>query len=727
MAFMLPYESISNPCSVCASVDLDDAFDPRQFDGLPPLRASGATPWTKYLRKILTFTADAVQASPGTCGLCRFLRIVSATAEKFKVPSIGSSGLEFPPPPNTSMDDGDGFTLAATSSHFIYPVSGSNNDPDGPYPPEVAAVWLIVIKGSNTLERLIHEYQQPQTRCSASRLPLNLIRDISSFVRNTGTWIAAADTSDLTHPPPSIRGRLITPGRLDYNLMKSWLNSCTAHQFCHPPVSIYIPHMKLIDCQTRTIVPATPSMPYLALSYVWGTGAPEKYNYPHLPTPLLQTVQDAIRVTLQLGFRYIWIDRYCIWQDDLAHKMSQILAMRDIYGHAVATIAASSGPDPTYGLPGVSDRRSRAPYQQIIGNAGHRVLVSGAVQRRQEEAVSQSVWETRAWTFQEAALSPRIFYFTDAEVSFSCAEAQGFEHLSHLLDVVSPDGTRTISKYGVREPEGVVTLVRRYSARKMTYSSDALNACVGALSRWVELNDKCFHYWGCPIAFRDDDKETMLGESLWIGLCWRLDSGAVKAGARRDGFPSWSWLAVEGRIQCNGKWDPQALRERSGGGFEFAVEEGGKMVEWGGFAKRGGLLKSPLDWGTKLRVQGWVFDVGPFVGVAYTRPRQTIYYAKWTDEATKKARVLKFLPDFGMAAPARFLFEKFEAVATYAYNYQEVDFAIVFERAGDAVKRIGLLQLAEREVAEGDIPTVERDGPVDARTLGARWDSVCLS
>ncbi|KAK0750833.1 heterokaryon incompatibility protein-domain-containing protein, partial [Schizothecium vesticola] len=238
--------------------------------------------------------------------------------------------------------------------------------------------------------------------------------------------------------------------------------------------------MKLIDCQTHTIVSAAPSMQYLALSYVWGQGPVEKYTYPHLPDPLPPTIKDAITVTLKLGYQYIWVDRYCIWQEDPAHKVSQILRMMDIYSRAVATIAAASGgPNPTYGLPGVSPSRGRQRHHQIAGRVGNRMLVSGATDRKQKEAIEKSVWDSRAWTFQEAALSRRILYFTDVQVSFLCAGFEAYEHLTRPLALLYADGDPRRSKYGVHEARGASSLVYQYSRRRMTYSSDALNACLG--------------------------------------------------------------------------------------------------------------------------------------------------------------------------------------------------------------------------------------------------------
>jgi len=405
-----------------------------------------------------------------------------------------------------------------------------------------------------------------------------IVGSVARWVRRTGIWIAEADTNHTLDLQGSIRTRLVHSDRIDYPLLRSWLDS-------HLPVSVLrstdkdlaVPHMMLIDCATRTLVAAKPHMQYLALSYVWGTGPPEPCQYPSLPVTLLPTVNDALTATLALGLRYIWIDRYCISQQDPAHKSSQILKMTKIYGNAMATIAAVAGTDPTHGLPGVSTVRPRTPGHQLVGRVGSRLLASGPINGKQEKAVESSVWETRAWTFQEAILSPRIFYFSDLEVSFSCKSFQTFEHLSHpIIHPNLPDSRR-----GVVTPDGILDLVRDYSSRALTYPSDAFNAIAGVLEAWCAENSGCFHYWALPLLFLSDqptDRET--SEALWNALCWQLDKETERVGDRRHGFPTWSWLLVKGLVLVNTHACNYEER-RECQEPQFAVKTGdGSIIDW---------------------------------------------------------------------------------------------------------------------------------------------------
>lgn len=72
------------------------------------------------------------------------------------------------------------------------------------------------------------------------------------------------------------------------------------------------------------------------------------------PTHISRTVGDAIKVTPSLGYRYLWVDKYCIDQADPQDLQKQLLQMGRIYACADATIVASAGNDANFGLPGVS-------------------------------------------------------------------------------------------------------------------------------------------------------------------------------------------------------------------------------------------------------------------------------------------------------------------------------------------------------------------------------------
>lgn len=156
---------------------------------------------------------------------------------------------------------------------------------------------------------------------------------------------------------------------VDFDIFKSWLDFCQdGHtKSCGVRSSTSVPSLKLIDCKTRRLVPAL-NHKYLTLSYLWGPNQKSssmKEALELLPGDLPDTIEDAITVTRKLGFRYLWIDRYCIKQNtEEAH--AQIRQMDLIYRNSEVTIIAAAGRDPSYGLPGVGHRRRiRQPRAKI--------------------------------------------------------------------------------------------------------------------------------------------------------------------------------------------------------------------------------------------------------------------------------------------------------------------------------------------------------------------------
>jgi hypothetical protein len=137
-----------------------------------------------------------------------------------------------------------------------------------------------------------------------------------------------------------------------------------------------------------------------------------------LPRRLPQTIEDAMHVTRSLGERYLWVDAFCIVQDNLADKHSQIIHMDAIYSSAFVTIVAASGSSSDSGLPGVS--RSRNGHQVTEDIHGLRFSVP-LPEYMSTVFDPDLVWNSRGWTFQEKILSKRLLVFTEDQVYFQCS------------------------------------------------------------------------------------------------------------------------------------------------------------------------------------------------------------------------------------------------------------------------------------------------------------------
>ena len=67
--------------------------------------------------------------------------------------------------------------------------------------------------------------------------------------------------------------------------------------------------------------------------------------------------------------KYIWVDRYCIDQDNALEKKMMLQSMDAIYENSFATLVALYGDSDRCGLPGVSST-SRAPQLRFNTQGG---------------------------------------------------------------------------------------------------------------------------------------------------------------------------------------------------------------------------------------------------------------------------------------------------------------------------------------------------------------------
>ncbi|KAF2732207.1 HET-domain-containing protein, partial [Polyplosphaeria fusca] len=204
---------------------------------------------------------------------------------------------------------------------------------------------------------------------------------------------------------------------------QEWLHFCHKKHSCAMRYSRPA-KLKIIDCKTMEIVTAPPNCNYFALSYVWGKpsaateGLTPSLLEPHSTPEVLRNaapvVRDAIQIVKNLGKRYLWVDKYCIPQEDAEMKTKQIKQMDLIYEGAYCTIVVAAGENDAYGIPGLSRPRLVQPSCSI----GNTEYVSTLPDPQME--IRRSVWMTRAWTYQEAFCSARRLIFTDHQVYFEC-------------------------------------------------------------------------------------------------------------------------------------------------------------------------------------------------------------------------------------------------------------------------------------------------------------------
>lgn len=382
-------------------------------------------------------------------------------------------------------------------------------------------------------------------------------------------------------------GRKLSTEGVDYGVVRKWIQECEqsehgSHPLCkQSPRELNVsPLVYVIDCITRTVIPLPDGMRYLALSYVWGQTDQGNTSSDIIPRPAPKTIEDAIHVVKELGERYLWVDRFCIPNDAMKHL--QIQNMNRIYEQAVVTLAAVSSKDSCSGLAGVSQLRA-TPQPSARVPKSKNILSFGKVRKRTEREyltiistmrhmnyhISSSVWATRGWTYQEAFLSRRCLFFTSEQVFFACRSLVHNETVAYTSVLSSERQVRKLEpnffshspssdfatrQYGPSRPAhnwnpdsieaSIAEHIQQYSARKLSYESDGLNAFRGILASLPVpsyFGVPCLappQVGGPPRAYSID-----LDLRFCTGLLWRaLDNAGDRQ--RRENFPTWCWASM---------------------------------------------------------------------------------------------------------------------------------------------------------------------------------------
>ncbi|KAF2818645.1 hypothetical protein CC86DRAFT_388769 [Ophiobolus disseminans] len=150
------------------------------------------------------------------------------------------------------------------------------------------------------------------------------------------------------------------PPLVNLNMIRPWLDLCLDWRTeCCGSSGTEAHELQVIDCSTRRIVPCPYGAEYVTLSCVWGksshatdgSGTFQQFSDSgSLPQILPLSVEDAILVTLGVGYQYLWIDKYCMDSIDAAfHAM--LKQMNLVYHNSVLTIIAAAGTDTSSDCP----------------------------------------------------------------------------------------------------------------------------------------------------------------------------------------------------------------------------------------------------------------------------------------------------------------------------------------------------------------------------------------
>ncbi|KAK6063204.1 hypothetical protein SCUP515_12609 [Seiridium cupressi] len=316
-----------------------------------------------------------------------------------------------------------------------------------------------------------------------------------------------------------------------------------------PKRILFIKEMDSVDIQLLEDADMLPSEPYVCLSHRWipetlfarltkersqtfQQGIPKELLYPLLV--------DALRATFFLGFKYIWIDCLCIYQDDLEDWHHQAAVISTIYEQAALNISALSCDEKS------SARRlfiQQEPQQAMTFKTVEDRPVFLRQQNHESHPFSIDVLfmkelkihspayplTTRGWVFQERLLSRRILHFTERELIWECKEALSCE--CRYLEALWKQIKSQRRNFAEWEWTDIIT---QYTATNLSKASDRLPAISGIAKRYGES-----HGWTYMAGLWKEDLLNL--------LVWEVGGTPTRRPIPQK-VPSWSWASVDSPV-----------------------------------------------------------------------------------------------------------------------------------------------------------------------------------
>ncbi|KAI4137580.1 MAG: hypothetical protein LQ341_005090 [Variospora aurantia] len=464
-------------------------------------------------------------------------------------------------------------------------------------------------------------------------------RQLNQGIPSYHNWQICFDL--YTEPYPTsfgpVRRRLPSAETLSSTNVKAivaWLDVCSKkHTGCHQETPGPLP-TRVIDVgpadgsqHPKLYVAAGQPSPYVALSHCWGK--PTKTQIPRVARTLSgnlkdmvsaipleslpQNFQDAIVTVRVLGLRYLWIDALCIVQDSREDWEMEAARMGEYYRSAYLTLAATSAkasidgflarspwPWPTISMP-CPDQGSSTSHGKI-----HFRYQPEPSEYSRIDAIDKSVWNTRAWTYQERLLSIRILHFASDRLFWECRTMEGSEeneppresayHTPWMAtkaearhSLVYPDEAGFDNRY-----ERWYRLVSRYSQRELSYESDVFPALSGLADAFHKV-------------YTDQDRYIagLWQADIFRGLLWMTKDSSEATRPSVDRAPSWSWASVKGEVEwpsrttarhCHYNYAVQLLEAQTdtGPGGALGAVTGGMIKLLGKYQRLDKVLRPPI-------------------------------------------------------------------------------------------------------------------------------------
>ncbi|KAI4862483.1 heterokaryon incompatibility protein-domain-containing protein, partial [Hypoxylon rubiginosum] len=348
--------------------------------------------------------------------------------------------------------------------------------------------------------------------------------------------------------------------------IRLWMHTCDTKHTCWA-ADTQTAVAWLIDVHRKCLIPCDPNTnyQYVALSYVWGQcpsshttmanldafQIPGVFSEKNPDVTIPKTIRHAIKLVGLLNIRYLWVDRFCICQDDAVSMHQQLWQMAYIYERAYLTLIAANGRDADHGLHGI---KGVTKQRKLLASCEFKWTYWG------ELSHLASKWYTRGWTFQELFFSRRKLKFQSNVVLWECTctvwhESTGVTgrvpQIAEDSILKTPDTIR-ITPWGPWSTKHPMVMYRemlsQYNRRKLTHASDRMRAFAGVTTK-LEAYFPGGFIWGLPVA------------NFEIALLWQNSQGSKRRDQKcpdHTKLPSWSWVGWGGDIKGS-YWDVDRL------------------------------------------------------------------------------------------------------------------------------------------------------------------------
>ncbi|TGO60951.1 hypothetical protein BCON_0031g00290 [Botryotinia convoluta] len=405
-----------------------------------------------------------------------------------------------------------------------------------------------------------------RTACPLCRLALAILQDEGAplSVTSDGMPLESAKYSfeyakflmpHSVHPIQKSTDSIAT-----FTLSKKWVTECIhKHQKCAMQLDSIMPSRLLeinvpkekSNCQMRLRTSSIPrGTQYTTLSHVWGSLNFVKLVKDNISdfqkdipvSTLTKTFHDALKVTLEFGFHYLWIDSLCIIQDDVDDWKKESVRMASIYGGSSLNIAATGARDGNDGL--FFDRNPNLIQRVELmtdfdfewgGSNGYKPKFFLADMNIYKRSCLESPLFQRAWTLQERLLSPRTLHFSKHQVILECHTRTYFETFDQAEDARFGTSSQLKDLHsGNFWYAAWNEIVKLYTRSRLTISSDKLVALSG-IAKYFANKYNAQYLSG------------IWKEHLPSALLWHGERNCRERHLPLRG-PTWSWASVDTEI-----------------------------------------------------------------------------------------------------------------------------------------------------------------------------------